>query len=283
MKKSCFKLKPGWIGLISLMSLISFIPLSGCKKGDESAERSMRGKSLVIELAPEIKLSFVWIEPLKLFVGRTEISNRQYRSFKPDHSSGAHNGLSLDMESQPVVNVSWNDAKDFCEWLNKNFSSINGKTYHYRLPTEKEWIAFATCGTGREFPFEQWPPSEKFNYYGIENPEPQANKIPRKDKYRVAAPVREAGKNEWGLYGVGGNVWEWCEDADDSADKTRVVKGASWNDGNPYFLKCSYRRGWDKNYKSVLFGFRVVAEETEGADTKSPETKNEEKPQEESK
>jgi formylglycine-generating enzyme required for sulfatase activity len=256
-------------------SVAILIPVSGCKKSEETSE-TIKEKSLVVELSPEVKLSFLWIEPLKLFVGRTEISNKQYRMFDPAHSSGAHNGLSLDMESQPVVNVSWNEAKAFCEWLNKKHGTINGKSYHYRLPTEKEWITFATCGTDREFPFENWPPKNKFNYYGIENPEPQANKVPRKDKYRVASPVKEAGKNEWGLYGVAGNVWEWCEDADDSADKTRVVKGASWNDGNPYFLKCTYRRGWDNNYKSVMFGFRIVAEEEETSSSPQPDIKTEE-------
>ncbi len=268
----------------TFINVISFIIVAmlslyftGCGKQSGSTSEKAKGKSLIIELDPEVKLGLVWIEPLKLFVGRAEISNKQYRMFKPDHSSGSHNGLSLNVDDQPVVNLSWNDAKAFCEWLNKNYSNVKGKEYHYRLPTEKEWIVFATCGTERDFPFPSWPPSDKFNYYGIENPEPQANKLPRADKYRVSAPVREAGKNEWGLYGVAGNVWEWCEDADDSADKTRVVKGGSWNDGNPYLLKCSYRRGWDKNYKSVMFGFRIVAEEIGSAPAPQPAESDEQK------
>jgi formylglycine-generating enzyme required for sulfatase activity len=114
-------------------------------------------------------------------------------------------------DDHPVVNVSWNDAKAFCDWLSKK----EGK--QYRLPTEAEWeyscrattttryssgddpetlakVGNVADGTAKkECP--NWPPT-----------------ITGEDGYVLTAPVGQFQPNKFGLYDMHGNVWEWCED-----------------------------------------------------------------------
>lgn len=217
-----------------------------------------QGKTLVIKIAPKVNLRLVYIEQLKIFVGKYEVSNLEYRCFQPKHSSGSHEGISLNGDSQPVVNVSWNDARAFCDWLTKNYGTTSSGNFAFRLPAEKEWESYATCGSDREFPWGNWPPPKNLNYYGREN-KGVSQVLDSYDGQRVSCPVNKSGANEWGLYGVGGNVWEWCEDKDDPQSSMHVLKGASWADCAPLFLRISRRSAYDSGYKYINLGFRVVA------------------------
>lgn len=229
------------------------------------------GKTLVIRLAPKVKMRLIYVAPLKIFVGKYEVSNQEYRCFRPDHSSGAHESMSLDGDNQPVVNVSWNDARSFCEWLTRNFGTSADGKLHFRLPTEKEWEVYAACGVNSEFPWGEWPPPKYLNYYGRENRGPN-QKLENYDGYCVSCPVNKSGENEWGLFGVGGNVWEWCQDTDDPQEATHVLKGGSWADCAPLFLRTSRRSAYAAGYKYVNLGFRVVAEMAAISETPSDQT-----------
>ena len=211
---------------------------------------------LVVTLGPKTKMRFVYIPALKQYVGKYEVSNKQYRCFKPSHTSGEHQKLTLNLDDQPVVAVSWNDANTFCTWMTK---TIGGNQWRFRLPTEQAWETVAACGKPVEYPWGDGPIPRNWNYFGIENPEP-GQKLDHNDGYRVSCPVQKSGANAWGLCGVGGNVWEWCEDADDTEGKTRVLKGAAWSDCAPLFLKISRRSSYTADYTSSSIGFRVIAE-----------------------
>jgi len=67
------------------------------------------------------------------YIGKNEVTNAQYRQFAPGHSGGVVDGAQLGGDSQPVVNVSWEEAVAFARWL----SEKSGQAY--RLPTEAEW------------------------------------------------------------------------------------------------------------------------------------------------
>jgi len=235
--------------------------LFGCSKSISDV------KDLVVALGPKTKMRLIYIPALKQYVGKYEVSNKEYRCFKPSHNSGQHQQMTLDRDDQPAVAVSWNDASAFCAWMTKTFG---GSQWRFRLLTEKEWETVAACGKPAEYPWGDGPIPRNWNYFGRENPEP-GQKLDHNDGYRVSCPARKSGANAWGLCGVGGNVWEWCEDPDDAEGKTRVLKGASWADCAPLFLKISRRSSYTADYASSSIGFRVIAEPLSSAPERKPD------------
>ena len=242
----------GWCLAAGLMA-----GLAGCSKPISDVA------DLVVTIGPRTKLRFVYIPALKRYVGKYEVSNKQYRCFKSAHSSGEHQALTLNKDDQPAVAVSWDDARAFCAWMSSapevTPKTIGKNQLRFRLPTEQEWETVAACGKSAEYPWGDGPIPRNWNYFGVENPEP-GQKLDHNDGYRVSCPVQKSGANAWGLYGVGGNVWEWCEDADDAEGKTRVLKGASWSDCAALFLKISRRSSYTADYTSSSIGFRIVAD-----------------------
>ena len=69
------------------------------------------------------------------WMGKTEVTNKQYRKFISGHQSKFYKEHSLNGNNQPVVRVSWHDAKAFGDWL----TNQNAGQYQFRLPTEAEW------------------------------------------------------------------------------------------------------------------------------------------------
>jgi formylglycine-generating enzyme required for sulfatase activity len=69
--------------------------------------------------------------------------------------------------------------------------------------------------------------------------------------------VERSGKNDWGLYGVGGNVWEVAAD-DVSGGSFGAWRGASWILSYPDTLRCVYRLGNAAAYRGISDGFRLV-------------------------
>jgi formylglycine-generating enzyme required for sulfatase activity len=96
-------------------------------------------------------------------------------------------------EQHPVINVSWDHAMAYCQWL----SDVTGK--HYRLPTEAEWEFAARGGVQ----------SKGFPYSGSNDPDSVAWLAHKSDG---TMPVAQKAPNELGLYDMTGNVWEWCSD-----------------------------------------------------------------------
>ena len=165
----------------------------------------------------------------------------------------------------PVVNVSWNDAQAFCTWLTKKERG-EGKIKtdeRYRLPTDAEWsVAVGLLGevgsTPREkngkiegvYPWgRQWPPPKDAGNYH------QSLGV---DDYEYTSPVGSFKPNKHGLYDMGGNVWQWCEDWYDGNQKYRVLRGASWLNFSPVNLLSSYRVSIYPDFRSDSFGFRCV-------------------------
>ena len=127
------------------------------------------GDALTINLGFGVKLYFIWIKPLKMWVGQFEVTNAQYNRFHPAHKSQQYQEFSMDEHNYPVSSVSWNDASNYCAWLNRHFRGQFPHGYACRLPTEKEWEIFVSCGDSRVFPWSgKWPPPDQWNYRGQE-------------------------------------------------------------------------------------------------------------------
>jgi formylglycine-generating enzyme required for sulfatase activity len=135
----------------------------------------------------------------------------------------------------PVINVSWNDAKVYIDWLNAK----TGKTYRLLSEAEREYVTRA----GTTTPF-WWGPAitpKQANYDG--SAEPYKGGGTKGEYRRQTVPVDSFEANPWGLFNVHGNVWEWTEDcwndsnqgnpgngsARTTGDCNRhVVRGGSW-------------------------------------------------------
>lgn len=225
------------------------------------------------------------------YLGTHEISNEQFRQWKPEHSSTALKGQTLDMEPQPVVKVSWQDAALFCNWLSRReglpefyrlkdnlVSGFNWEAHGYRLPTEAEWAYAAkidSSGKPMVFPWgnDLYPPTRVSENYADQS----AAKLLSftlsnyNDNYIVSAPIGSFAPNGKGLFDMSGNVAEWTNDYYDVRVNRReealdprgpetgtryVIRGASWALGSRTELRLSYREAGSDGRLDV--GFRIA-------------------------
>lgn len=199
-------------------------------------------------------MEFVWVPALKLWAGKYEVTNSEYRKKEPEHDSEEYKGNSLNGDRQPVVYVDFTDAVDYAEWLTvQDKDWLDGM--RYRVPSEAEWQGFAQCGDSREYPWGNAMPPKFGNY--ADKVSPCLGKIEGYvDGFPVTCPVEKSGENSWGLYGVGGNVYEFCA-TDESGTSCGACRGASWAGGSPVSLRCASRLdSCSGSYKIV--GFRLV-------------------------
>jgi formylglycine-generating enzyme required for sulfatase activity len=184
--------------------------------------------------------------------------------------------------AHPVVGVSWDEAQAFCHWLTEKERKEGtlGPNQSYRLPTDAEWSKAA--GEGK-FPWgNSWPPSAMAgNYFDeafiLSLPKPDWAHVPVNDGYPVTSPVGSFPANAYGLYDMGGNVWQWCEswykapmnseelrkklpglNNDGGGKIYKVLRGASWADCDQDHLLTSYRNNAFPGGRNVNLGFRVV-------------------------
>ena len=183
--------------------------------------------------------------------------------------------------SDPVVSVSWIDATEFCAWLTKT-EKASGRLPNgmlYRMPTDQEWSsAVGLSGELGSTPAEkneqinvfpwgsQWPPPQGAgNYCGEESKIWSDSFIEGyRDDYVYTSPVGSFPANQFGLFDMGGNVWQWCQDRFDSQNQDRVLRGASWNNGPPEgIFSASFRFHMAPGLRFNFTGFRcVVAQES---------------------
>jgi formylglycine-generating enzyme required for sulfatase activity len=183
-------------------------------------------------------------------------------------------------DDHPVVNVSWDDAKAFCAWLQKHPSTKAAGLRVARLPTEAEWEYACRAGTTTRFYSGDAPESLK----GVANVGDESLKAKYKDAfdtvewddgYAFTAPVGKFKPNAFGLYDMHGNVAEWCEDFfgpyDDLAaiDPWRRDKHPAHREKDHVFRSSSFRYSGSLCRAAQLYfamgpcagddiGFRVV-------------------------
>jgi formylglycine-generating enzyme required for sulfatase activity len=167
--------------------------------------------------------------------------------------------------NRPVEWVSWDNAVAFCEKL----SQITGKTY--RLPSEAEWEYACRAGTTTPFHFGETITTDLANYNGNYTYGQEPKGVYRRETTEVGS---FGVANNFGLYDMHGNVWEWCQDnwhsnyegapIDGSAwlgieknTNTRLLRGGSWDD-NPGNCRSAARHYGNLGDYGNLVGFRVV-------------------------
>ena len=142
---------------------------------------------------------------------------------------------------QPVINVSWDDAKQYVRWLSQKTGNS------YRLLTEVEWEYAARARTTTAYPWGDVIGSGNANCNGCGSQ--WDNKQP--------APVGSFRANAFGLYDMHGNVCEWTDDCINDNCGIRVVRGGSWY-YDPPSVSSTYRGGDSIEARDFDDGFRVA-------------------------
>lgn len=176
----------------------------------------------------------------KFYMSKYEVTQAQYKAVMNTNPS------SFKGDDLPVDSVTWDGAEEFCRKL----SQITKR--EYRLPTEAEWEYASRAGTHSAIAGV----IDATTWYS-------ANSGGR------THPVGQKRPNDFGLYDMNGNVWEWCQSkykpypykADDGRENvqdndTRVMRGGSWEDGAAS-CRSAYRRRVIPNVRATI-GFRMV-------------------------
>jgi formylglycine-generating enzyme required for sulfatase activity len=238
------------------------------------------------QINPKDGLSYVFIAPGEFWMGATPGDTEAYPNEKPRHRVRITKGFWLSAtlvtvaaykrfvgerpdsklpdapgfnpnwskEDHPIVRVTWDEAKAYCEWAGGS------------LPAEAQWEYAARGGKdGLKYPWGDEIAPEDANYSG--------------SKWKGTSPVRSYPANAWGLYDMAGNVWEWASDwydedyyaslpsdkpmddprGPDSPTGVRVLRGGS-SFVDTRFLRAAYRYRNVPDFRKYNFGFRCVRE-----------------------
>ncbi len=215
-------------------------------------------------------------------------------TWKTQQKDGVPRGREPD---HPVVGVSWDDAQAFCQWLTEKETAAGklAKGAKYRLPTDAEWSTAVGLppeqgATPEEknahgiqdaaFPWGNvWPPTKNAGNYADETfhdkfpPNEAANEEWLRNKwlsgytdgFAATSPVGAFPANAYGLYDMGGNVWQWCEDSWAAEHKDRVQRGGCWSTADRYSMRSSARSHLVPTGRRNAYGFRCVLEHAPSA------------------
>lgn len=207
------------------------------------------------------------------YLGATEVTNEQFRKYRPSHRSGRFGAVSLETPSHPVVNVRWDDAAGYCNWLNESarlpaaYTGTAGAMrpvvpmqHGFRLPTEAEWAwAARHAGVDRtsRFPWgDAMPPPAGSGNYADRSISGELADAFRdySDGFRATAPVASFRPSPGGFFDLAGNAAEWVHDyyairaappqqdpMGPAAGKLHVIRGSSWMQASVSALRWTYR------------------------------------------
>jgi formylglycine-generating enzyme required for sulfatase activity len=178
------------------------------------------------------------------YIGKYEVTQEQWESVmgnNPSEIKGA---------KFPVTNVTWLDCKEFIKKLNEK------NTGEYRLPTEAEWEYACRAGTTTAYSVGESITKDDANWGAV-----------KPDSIKV---VRSYKENAFGLYGMHGNVWEWCEDwygdypagpgtdpKGSAISESHVLRGGSF-DAKALFSRSSSRGRLSQVSRYDGYGFRLA-------------------------
>ena len=190
------------------------------------------------------------------WMGKCEVTQAQWKTIMGNNPSGFKGA------NRPVETVSWNGAQEFLRKLNATVETRGRASLQFRLPSEAEWEYAARAGTQTAYTFGDDPARLGDYAWYLDNSNDQTH------------PVGQKQPNDFGLYDMHGNVWEWCADAwhdnytgaptdgstwgslgDEKAN--RLLRGGSWS-GRPNGVRGASRRRVGPDLQDDFVGIRVV-------------------------
>jgi formylglycine-generating enzyme required for sulfatase activity len=185
-------------------------------------------------------------------IGKYPITQEQYENVMKSNPSSFKGN-----PKNPVENINWNDAQLFCQKL----TQLSGQIY--RLPTEAEWEYACRAGTQTRY------------YFGDDEKQLEHYAWYKNNAKGITHLVGQKNPNNWGIYDMSGNVWEWCADKwknnyakyndEHYSDNLEfndndfvVVRGGSW-EYNSERCRSAYRAGEKAGIRFSGIGFRVVS------------------------
>ena len=191
--------------------------------------------------------------PYDYWMARFPVTNELYDAFLDTNGVNKPSLLRWKRKNHPVVNVSWNDATAYCDWLNEVLRDEIPAGLVLRLPTEAEWEKAARGTDGRKFPWGNEFDQDKFNSLGN-----------GKRGTRMVGYYSPFSDSPYGCADMVGNVYEWThslamdypyhvnDTREDEGEGNRVLRG-------DYFMTgCTFRLWSNPNGVSAINGFRVA-------------------------
>jgi formylglycine-generating enzyme required for sulfatase activity len=189
------------------------------------------------------------------YLGKYEVTQAQWQAMMGANSSRFKNDPNFSVE-----NVSWNEVQDFINKLHDEEKGVK-----YRLPTEAEWEYAARAGTTTAYSFGDKPDELGEYAWFFDNAR------------RTTHPVGQKKPNQWGLYDMHGNVWEWVQDwyskdaykaltstaVDPQGPATgsyRVFRGGCWGNNLISAYRSAQRRYDAPSNRNGYLGFRLLRE-----------------------
>ena len=192
------------------------------------------------------------------YIGKFPVTQKQYLSITGSNPS-YHKG-----ENNPVEEVSWDDAKEFCEIINEKYKSELPNGYKFALPSEAQWEYACRAGTTTDL------------YNGnIMSGKGRSQILDEVAFYsensnHTTHPVGQKEPNNWGIFDMHGNVHEWCEDAFDyypnhdvtdpkgpESGSYHLLRGGSYL-SEPIFCRSAARYYNYHDDKQKFMGFRLA-------------------------
>ncbi|MBT8422785.1 MAG: SUMF1/EgtB/PvdO family nonheme iron enzyme, partial [Gammaproteobacteria bacterium] len=207
------------------------------------------------------------------YIATTEVTNEQFKRFEPRHESGIVGRTTLNLDKAPVVNISWEQAARYCNWLSERdglspvYREQDGELVAarpvgtgYRLATEAEWVWAARGNSRSKYPWgETMPPAAKSGNFADDSALPVVARVIAgfNDGHIGTAPAGSFPPNDNGLHDFAGNVAEWVHDfyavnpspgggaetdpLGPAGGDFHVVRGSSWKHSTITALRWSFR------------------------------------------
>ena len=208
-------------------------------------------------------------------MGKYEVTFAQWDACVAEGGCGGYRpddeGWGQGQGNRPVINVSWDDAQSFIDWLN---SKTGG---NFRLPTEAEWEYAARAGSTTKYHSGN-AESQLCRYANHADTSTDYSNINKACSDGVGKRTATVGRyqpNSYGLHDMHGNVWEWVQDCwndsyvgapSDGSSWTsgdcslRVRRGGSWYNG-PSDVSSATRYSSPRSTRGSLVGFRLAQDE----------------------